>query len=249
MPISLGSSRVINSVLIFGVAVSITLCTYLLSGCAFLCSAPGDMHPAALLEENDFVLLGKLASVDTLASIGTVVWILDDYEAYIVEYTYYPEDVIKGEADSRPVYLWITVLDEAEGDRSSAPSVSDTSLELVYGNKLRNWADIISVQYTESTASLAELRGSSFDSSSPRQWNSWKCDSAIAAWLQTADGLKKELSDRLKTGSVIYGTDAQYRTHDSYVRYGSLDICDWRYFFEYNVTSAQYVEWLKDLAD
>ncbi|MCK4371995.1 MAG: hypothetical protein KAW61_02560 [candidate division Zixibacteria bacterium] len=249
MATSLGSNRVFSLALLFGITVTLTLCVHLISGCAFLCSTAGEEHPAVLLAENDLVFLGELVSVDTLVFVGITEDILGRDSVHIVEYTYSPVEIFKGGDEVSEVNLWYCVRDAIGSDYSTAPKISDSIPELVYGKELRKWSDAINLIYAEGTASWAEVDSLAKGYVIQDGWKTYPSDSAIVAWLNDTDRLKSILQDRLDRSVVIYCTEKHYSTHDMHVWRGILSICDWRYVFAHEVTSEDYADWLRDLTD
>jgi len=214
------SFGIVRSIMLLFVLLSMLIC----NSCVWIC---GDTHlsPKQLLDENDYVLLGEPVSVDTLIELGPLEYLGHEKVAYIVEYTYKPREIFKGDKDVKYVYLWWCVTVRLKDGYNNAPKTD--SLELIYGNAVRSWDSVIYI-YTPNVAWIGVipiLRDWVNGNPPEDEWGTAVGDSTLMARIMASTQLAPILADRNRTGRVIYGTEDEYFTHNSF-HYNEMLYCD-----------------------
>lgn len=220
---------------------------FICNSCVWIC---GDTHlsPKQLLEGNDYVLLGEPYSVDTLVNLGPLEYLGDKEHAYIVEYTYKPREILKGDKSVKYIYLWWCVTIRLKDGYNNAPEAD--SLELIYGDDIRSPDSVIFI-YTPNLVSasrIRDLRDWVRGSPPESKWAAATGDSILVARIMASTQLASILEERNRTGQVIYGTEKGYFTNWSF-HYNELLYCDCiscpPHFF---VSRSDFVESLRSLS-
>jgi hypothetical protein len=227
--------------------IVVPVCMLCCNSCGLLC-VDANLSPQALIEGNDYVILGEPISIDTLANLGTLDFLGSEENAFIVEYTFEPQEIFKGDKSTNYIYLWYCVTVRLKDDYTNAPEC-DTSRVLIYGNDICSWDSVIYL-YTPNLVWAGKipvlrewLNGIPPDS----KWSAAKGDSTLMARIVGATHLEPILAQRNQTGQVIYATEEGYYTHDSFCR-DDLVYCDWSWGFPQFTSQAGYVKRLRSLS-
>ncbi len=217
------------------------------SSCNLIC-VEANLSPEALVDSNDYVILGEPVSVDTLADLGMLERLDREMVAYIIEYAYKPREVFKAAKQIDYIYLWWCVTIRLKDGYYNAPKID--SLELIYGNDILTWDSVIYL-YMPNLVWAGEipiLRDWVNGNPPKSRWASASGDSTLIARIMAATHLEPLLAERNRKGQVIYATEKGYYTHDSFhdddLMYCDCMWCPPRLF----ISRSDYVGKLRSLA-
>jgi hypothetical protein len=99
--------------------------------------------PAVLVQQNDFVGICSIESVQVIYSLGTC----KDEEGYstygvLVEYNLKPLEVIKGSDSSRLIYYWYCAIVHLVGGGNTFISGNEKLSCFIWGKQMRSYEDI-----------------------------------------------------------------------------------------------------------
>ncbi len=119
-----------------------------LYGCGFLrCFDSDALPPDILLDESEYVFIGDLMSVDTLMHLGRFSYLGSEEEFYIIEYSFAPIDLIKGDKHATNIKFWYltSIRLNSNYDYIDDFKAQKNTEELVYGNRMRSHDDILGI--------------------------------------------------------------------------------------------------------
>ncbi len=216
--------------------------------CIPLCLDTDSRSPRDLVASNDHVCLALVQSTDTLARMGVIDKLGADYESILLEYRLSPVEVFKGCKGVDILRLWYQADRQTRSDWWNAPEMQPGDTTLVYGNTLRSTDNIIKVLKPSAGAHLEELIAL-MDSKTPKNisWTTRTEDSTKALRLLESSELKYARSSAGVRDPIIYATDAGMLTADEF-HHGYIGYCDRRLRTGFLVTSKEYLEKLRDIA-
>ena len=200
--------------------------------------------PKQLITDNEVVMLGQFVSLDTLATAGDILSDLGPETIYIVEYTFEPIEIFKGEKRSDQIHLWYCLIVDEDSDYDNGIDIETSEIALVYGNQLLDTNNILDLFTPTMAGSLDSLKNmlSGAKLSGVRGFN--QRDSLVGEKIIRLDTLKSLLLERIANSQVIYGTDPYLFTLDSYLR-GIISYCDYNGFFSTTMSSDEYIKKLR----
>jgi len=225
-------------------------------GCGiFYCFDSVSQSPKELFESNEFIFTAYLNHADTLLNIGTLEYLGTQSNFYLVEYVFLPNEIVKSESDFTECRLWYIIDKQIEDDYWHTLRLSETAIELIYGNKLRDWQNILNVMDPLVYGSISELEGLLNGNQPEKRWNAIKDDSIIASYLLKSDKLKYLIESYLKDSIlIIYGTENSMSTQFEF-GFGSICYCesgnyeeDIKWVWGYSDSSEEYLDKVRLLA-
>jgi hypothetical protein len=228
-------------------AIVIIACAHFVESCGFLCT-DANLSPQDLIEDNDYVIVGTLVSVDTLADLGFLQYLSSEERAYIIEYTFEPMEIFKGDTGTSLIYFWCCISIRLMDGYYNAPEC-DSAIQLIYGNEILDSDSLIHI-YTPNLVwkgDVLVLRDWITGKPPETQWASATGDSTLMARIMESTHLEPILTDRNQKGRVIYGTEEGYYTHYSFCS-NDLVYCNHLWSFPKFVDPSSYVKKLRSLS-
>ncbi len=207
------------------------------------CGELNSLSPEEILSNNDYVLSGVFASIDTLVVLGSFDYLNSESKFLIVEYRFHPAKIFKGKNVSN-VYLWNCESVRMKDNYSTVLKLKASEQVLVYGKEMNQPEDLI---YSMAPITFLDDLKNSFEGRkiSRIRWNSFSADSLIALTILNNDSLQGLLKLRNLNGRTISGTDRYLWTLHEFHE-GNLCYYD-RSGLARTVSRKQYTESLEAL--
>ena len=232
-----------------GISLAVVL-VVTVAGCRFMpfCIDCDSYSPEDLLELHQYVLIGRVESIDTIAYLGRVAYFGEEEDYLVLQYVLSPKEVFKGKEGEAYVKLWYAAGHRVRDGRWFAPDMKLGDLSLVYGNEIQNGEtriDLLEPTIYSSVESIRALMAG--DTTGRPNDNSREADSALALLVLQSGQLQSALEDRESVCPVIHATDQSMHTSWEYSR-EHIAYCDRDLQIGFMVTSEEYLEKLRDLA-
>lgn len=128
---------------------AIYLCALFFSVLTFSCfNECGDIFsrsPEQLISENDFVLLGRFVSMDTLANLGEFNYLDSESNFFIMEYQFRTEMPLKGATKNSTIFLWNCEQVRKKDNYTTITKLTDSETCLVYGREIAQSDSLMNV--------------------------------------------------------------------------------------------------------
>ena len=231
-----------------------------ISGCGFLfCFDAASTSPEDLLANNQFVFTAYLNNVNVLADLEPVKYLGNKHHFFVIEYVLTPVEILKGDVKFKEYRFWSLVSLEIPKDFWHCPSLEESQIELIYGNELTDWNNILDIMEPEVYAPMHLLYKMmdgvrlEEERDAYETWNAILEDSIIASQILNSPELQAAFEESSKKGPIIHGTEIGMHTQLEF-HYGNVMYCrvweengDVTWFWGYGDTSRQYLDKLRKL--
>lgn len=215
-----------------------------IAGCSlYLCVYADDSSPKELWMLNDYILIGRLASVDTLEYLGAIEHFDEINDFYVLEYSFVPVNIIKGSIDSENIQLWYCyqIRKEDGYDNNLAISLSDELL--IYGSQIESTDYLYRILKPGVAAELPSLDSVFLNLNPGERWNYWRDDSVVGTKIMESEVLR--LHFKMKS-PIIYCTEYLMHTFDGF-RGNEITYCDKSGFIFHRDSKKEYIDKLHAL--
>ena len=210
-----------------------------------------DLPPAEMLEQNEYVFVGTVETVNTIASLGEVDVVGLTIAYYLTEYAICPLQTVQSPTKDSIIFFWyITGVNHSGRHWRSGLPVAGLSFELIAGNRINAPDDNIKVLSTEVSDSISVFLDVSAGVRSSEDLSIISDGNLILAQrLKANEYLSGRLRECQASGPVIHGTEFSCQTmesfRDTWIYYCDSTVTD---NIARKLTAGEYLQELLHLA-
>jgi len=232
------------AVLSFGIVL-------MLAGCRFVpfCLDADSYSPEYMIEHHQYVFIGCVESIDTVAYLGRVAYFSAENDVFVLQYLLSPKELFKNQGGSACAKLWYVARSRLRDGMRSGPRINLGDTILVYGNEIHGGARVLELLEPTIYSSVESITGLlAGDTTASPNDNSREADSTLACLVLRSTELQAALDHRESTCPIIHTTDQSMHTSREYSR-EHIAYCDRKLSIGFLVTSDEYLEELRDAAN